>query len=54
MGTTSRKKVDALLRDREGWRICSDDDLAPDARHRWGRLIRQAEDRLREIEESRL
>jgi F0F1-type ATP synthase membrane subunit b/b' len=44
---------DAILRDLERRRDLLKQDLEPDARREVERLIRQAEDRLREMQESR-
>jgi hypothetical protein len=54
MASASRDKVDALLRDLEGMRdLLKQNDLEPDARRGLERLVRGAEDRLRDIEENR-
>ena len=50
---THEDNLDAILRDLERWRDLLKQDLEPDARKTLERIIREAEDRLREIESAR-
>ena len=50
MNDTDHDNLDAILRDLERWRDLLKQDLEPDARKALERLIRGAEDRLREID----
>jgi hypothetical protein len=45
------KRVEEILRDLESWRELSKQDLNPNVRRNLERQIREAEDRLRDIEE---
>jgi hypothetical protein len=53
MDDAGESNFDRILRDLERWRALLKQNPEPDAKREIERLIRNAEDRLREIEEQR-